>query len=64
MAEQFEQLLSPAEAAKALGVHVKTISAWARSGKLKAYRTIGGHRRYKAADCRALLDGTDPDSAA
>jgi excisionase family DNA binding protein len=50
------QLLRPAEVAKAFGVATKTIAAWARAGRLPFVRTVGGHRRYRWADVRALID--------
>ena len=30
---------------------------WAQAGKLQYVRTLGGHRRYRAADVEALLGG-------
>lgn len=61
---KIEEMLTPAEVAALFGVDPRTVRLWANAGKLKAYRTIGGHRRFKAADCRALLDGAEPDGAA
>jgi excisionase family DNA binding protein len=51
-----ERLLTPAEVATIFRVDPKTVSRWARSGKLNALRTLGGHRRYPESEIRALLD--------
>lgn len=48
-------LLTPREVAVMFRVHTKTVSQWARMGKLASIRTLGGHRRYDAADVVALL---------
>lgn len=34
------------EASKLLGVSKSTLRRWEKEGKMKSYRTIGGHRRY------------------
>jgi excisionase family DNA binding protein len=47
--------VSVAEAAAEVGVHGDTIRRWADAGRLTAYRTPTGHRRFKVADVRALL---------
>ena len=52
---QAEMLLAPAEVAQLFGVGPKTVTRWARAGKLNAVRTLGGHRRYRASEVRALL---------
>jgi excisionase family DNA binding protein len=52
-----EPLLTPAEVAKAFRVDPKTVSRWAKDGKLTAIRTLGGHRRFKESEVRALLEG-------
>lgn len=49
-----EEWLSPAEAAAALGVTVKTVSRWADAGRIRMSRP-GAHRRYVAADVAALI---------
>ena len=51
-----DALLTPAEVARLFRVSPKTVTRWARSGKLSAMRTLGGHRRFKAAEVRAFLD--------
>jgi excisionase family DNA binding protein len=44
-----EALLTPAEVAALFRVDPKTVTRWAKAGKLSAIRTLGGHRRYRAA---------------
>lgn len=62
-----DQLLTPAEVAALFRVAPKTVTRWAQSGKLASIRTLGGHRRYRASDVRALLGDVTreaPDAAA
>jgi excisionase family DNA binding protein len=40
-----------------LHVSPKTVSRWAKDGKLPFLRTLGGHRRYPAAAIRQLAEG-------
>jgi excisionase family DNA binding protein len=49
--------LRPAEVAELLGVHPKTVSRWAKEGKLAFRRTLGGHRRYPEPAIRELAAG-------
>ena len=37
-----------------------TVTRWAKAGKLSAIRTLGGHRRYRESEVRALLQGQIP----
>lgn len=53
-----DELLTPAEVAALFRVAPKTVTRWAQSGKLASIRTLGGHRRYRARDVRALLAAT------
>jgi len=46
--------LLPAEAAAILKVHPRTVSRWARAGKISVQRTFGGHGRYDEPEIRAL----------
>jgi excisionase family DNA binding protein len=48
-------LLTPAEVATMFRVDPKTVTRWALAGKLTSIRTLGGHRRYKESEVRALL---------
>jgi len=56
-AEQ-EVLLTPAEAAKLFRVDPKTVTRWAKAGKITAIRTLGGHRRYRQSEIQALIKTT------
>lgn len=51
-----EALLTPSEVAALFRVNPKTVTRWARAGKLNAIRTLGGHRRFKASEIRACLE--------
>jgi excisionase family DNA binding protein len=50
-----EILLTPSEVAALFRVDPKTVTRWAKSGKLTSIRTLGGHRRYKESEVKALL---------
>jgi excisionase family DNA binding protein len=43
-------------------VDPKTVTRWAKAGKLTAIRTLGGHRRYRRSEVQALL-GIDAKEA-
>jgi len=36
-------------------VDPKTVTRWARDGRLTSVRTLGGHRRYRESEVLALL---------
>lgn len=50
-----EALLTPSEVATMFRVDPKTVTRWAKAGKLTAIRTLGGHRRFREAEVRALM---------
>ncbi len=50
-----EKLLTPAEVASLFRVDPKTVTRWAKAGKLTSIKTLGGHRRYKESEVKALL---------
>ena len=52
---QPEVLLTPAEVAALFRVNPKTVTRWARAGKLNAIRTLGGHRRFRASEVQQCL---------
>lgn len=51
------ELLTPAEVASMFRVSPKTVTRWARAGKISAIRTLGGHRRFRASEVQAFIDG-------
>ena len=55
-----ETLLTPGEVATLFRVDPKTVTRWAQAGKLTSVRTLGGHRRYRENEVRALLGGAVP----
>lgn len=52
--ERPDGLLTPAEVAALFHVNPKTVTRWAKAGKLSSIRTLGGHRRYHEAEVRRL----------
>jgi excisionase family DNA binding protein len=48
--------LRTAEVADILHVSPKTVSRWAKEGKLPFLRTLGGHRRYPEVQIRELAN--------
>ena len=50
-----EKLLTPAEVASLFRVDPKTVTRWAKAGKLTSIKTLGGHRRYKESEVKELL---------
>jgi putative resolvase len=42
------------KAAEALGVHQETLRRWETAGKIKAERTVKGHRRYDLASLKGI----------
>jgi excisionase family DNA binding protein len=59
-----DALLTPAEVAALFRVNPKTVTRWARAGKLPAIRTLGGHRRFRVSDVRRVLDEMSADEMA
>jgi excisionase family DNA binding protein len=61
------QLLRTADVATLFQVSERTVSDWARRGRIPSVRTPGGHRRYPAAEIQRLLEaaerGITPDLA-
>ena len=43
------------ETAAIFRVDPKTVTRWAKVGKLSSIRTLGGHRRFRELEVRALL---------
>ena len=57
-----EKLLTPSEVASLFRVDPKTVTRWAKAGKLTSIKTLGGHRRYRESEVKALLKLTIGDS--
>ena len=55
----YESLLTPSEVAAMFRVDPKTVTRWAKAGKLTSIRTLGGHRRYRKAEVASLLSGSE-----
>ncbi len=53
--QQSEILLTPSEVATLFRVDPKTVTRWAKAGKISSIRTLGGHRRYRESEVRTLL---------
>jgi excisionase family DNA binding protein len=51
-----DKLLTRAEVAQMFRVDPKTVTRWARSGKLNAIRTLGGHRRYRRSEIERAIE--------
>ena len=56
-----DDLLTPAEVAQMFRVDPKTVTRWAKAGKLNYIRTMGGHRRYRRGEVLRALYGQDQD---
>ena len=48
-------LMTLAEVATFFRVDPKTVTKWARAGKLTRIRTLGGHGRYRESEVLAAL---------
>ena len=55
-ATTYPSYLHTAEVADILHVSPKTVSRWAKEGKLPFLKTLGGHRRYPEAEIRELAE--------
>lgn len=58
-----EKLLTPQQVADRFAVDPKTVTRWARTGKLPCIKTPGGHRRYRASVIEEFaIEGYEKDS--
>jgi excisionase family DNA binding protein len=58
-----ERFLRTSDVAKMLHVSPKTVSRWAKEGRLPHLSTLGGHRRFPASEIERLmqeLSGSEP----
>jgi excisionase family DNA binding protein len=51
-----ERFLRTSDVAKMLHVSPKTVSRWAKEGRLPHLSTLGGHRRFPATEIERLMD--------
>lgn len=58
------QTCSTREAARRLGVSVRTVQLWVEEGRLDAWKTPGGHRRIWVSSLEALEQPRRPDPEA
>jgi excisionase family DNA binding protein len=56
--------LTLGQAAKYLGVAQSTMRKWSDLGRVSAFYTPGGHRRYRRSDLDQFLDRSGPNSVA
>lgn len=50
-----DRLLSVSKAATLLGISQSTLRRWGEEGKFVPVLTLGGHRRYRLSDIKALM---------
>lgn len=50
-----DEFLSVGEVAAMMHVSPRTVSRWAREGRIAALRTLGGHHRFSRRAIEALL---------
>ena len=55
-----ERVLTRAEVARLFRVDPATVTRWTKQGKLRAFRTPGGTRRYYAAEVEKHLPADHP----
>ena len=62
MAAREPEWLTLGEAARYLGVAQSTIRKWSDSGRVRAFKTPGRHRRYRRDDLDAFLERSGPEA--
>ncbi len=53
-----EKIFSISEAAEYLGVFPLTLRNWEKRGKIKPFRTLGAHRRFKKSELDKIVNGS------
>lgn len=64
MDQDRDLLLTPGEVAERFRVDPKTVVRWAKSGKLRYIKTLGGHHRFRESEVSAALAYTPGEAAA
>lgn len=52
-----DRLLTPGEVAAMFRVDPKTVTRWAKAGRIGSVRTPGGHNRFRESEVRAFMEG-------
>ncbi|WP_088343043.1 MULTISPECIES: excisionase family DNA-binding protein [Rhodomicrobium] len=63
MTDREREVLTTSQAAKLLGISVRTAQLLVEGGTLRSWKTPGGHRRIDRADVLALMDQPAPAEA-
>jgi excisionase family DNA binding protein len=50
-----DEILTAREVARLFRVDPKTVSRWERTGRLRAFKTPGGHRRFRRGDVERAI---------
>ena len=58
MSQDIERMLRPREVAMLFKVDPKTVTRWAKTGRLTPITLPSGHRRYRASDVEALMSSS------
>jgi hypothetical protein len=58
-----ERLLTPAEAARLMGISINTLAWWRRVGKGPKFHRVGRHARYAPSDLRAFVAAAAVETA-
>ena len=56
MLQPGEKFLRTSDVARMLHVSPKTVSRWAKEGRLPHLSTLGGHRRFPATEIERLME--------
>jgi len=56
------KLMTPEDLARIFRVHPKTVTRWAKAGRIGSIKTPGGHRRFTAKDVKEALDALAGES--
>jgi excisionase family DNA binding protein len=54
--EEAEHLLTPSQVGQLMGVEGRTVTRWAREGRVAAITTPGGHHRFRRSDVDDLIN--------
>lgn len=56
---EIPDLLKSGEVARLFRVDPRTVTRWANTGRIRYFRTMGGHRRFYRADIERQLNNSD-----